>query len=41
MPPGMSQDGSLGTGVAFDNYDRFVETFIGKNILHDTVGMVY
>ncbi|KZS05943.1 Glioma tumor suppressor-like protein [Daphnia magna] len=28
-------------GVAFDNYDRFVETLTGKDTLHDTVGIVY
>ncbi|XP_032781198.2 uncharacterized protein LOC116919333, partial [Daphnia magna] len=31
----------LGHGVAFDNYDRFVETLTGKDTLHDTVGIVY
>lgn len=29
------------TNVAFDNFDRFVETSSGKNTLHDTVGIVY
>lgn len=29
------------TGVAFDNYDRFVETSSGKDTLHDTVGIIY
>lgn len=28
------------TGVAFDNYDRFVETCSGKDTLHDTVGTI-
>lgn len=28
-------------GVAFDNYDRFVETCNGKVTLHDTVGILY
>ena len=41
MPHGMIEDGDLGTGVAFDNYDRFVETLSGKNTLHDTVGIAY
>lgn len=27
--------------VAFDNYDRFVETITGKDTLHDTVGIIY
>ena len=31
----------LGTGVAFDNFNRFVETLSGKDTLHDTVGIVY
>lgn len=31
----------LHTHVAFDNYDRFVETLSGKDTLHDTVGIVY
>ncbi|CAB3999456.1 Hypothetical predicted protein, partial [Paramuricea clavata] len=29
------------TGVAFDNFDRFVETLSGKDTLHDTVGIAY
>ena len=28
-------------GSAFDNYDRYVETFSGKNTLHDTVCIAY
>lgn len=28
-------------GVAFDNYDRYVETLTGKDTLHDTVGIAY
>lgn len=28
-------------GVAFDNFDRFVETTNGKDTLHDTVGIIY
>lgn len=31
----------LRTHVAFDNFDRFVETSSGKDTLHDTVGIVY
>lgn len=31
----------LNTGVAFDNYDRFVETMNGKDTLHDTVGIIF
>ena len=32
---------NLNTGIAFDNYDRYVETLTGKNTLHDTVGIAY
>jgi hypothetical protein len=32
---------NLGTGGAFDNFDRFVETLSGKDTLHDTVGIAY
>lgn len=31
----------LCTHVAFDNFDRYVETSTGKDTLHDTVGIVY
>jgi len=31
----------LSTGVAFVNFDRFVETSSGKDTLHDTVGILY
>ncbi|KAG8330800.1 hypothetical protein J6590_054919 [Homalodisca vitripennis] len=27
--------------MAFDNYDRFVDTKTGKDTLHDTVGIMY
>ena len=40
-PFGMGLDANLGTGVAFDNYDEFVETLSGKDTLHDTVGIAY
>ena len=29
------------TGVAYDNFDRYVETRTGKDNLHDTVGILY
>lgn len=32
---------NLCTGVAFDNYNRFVETCTGKDSLQDTVGIFY
>lgn len=31
----------LFTGVAFDNFDRYVDTATGKDTLHDTVGIIY
>lgn len=31
---------NLSTGLAFNNFDRYVETLIGKNTLHDTVGII-
>ena len=30
-----------GTGVTWDNFDRFVETITGKETLHHTVGITY
>jgi hypothetical protein len=38
-PPGVLLSPKLYTGVAFDNFDRFVETSNGKDTLHDTVEM--
>ena len=40
-PHRMIRNPQYGTGVAWDNFDRFVETESGKDILHDTVGIVY
>ena len=40
-PFGMSLKQHCGTGVAWDNYDRYVETQSGKDTLHDTVGIAY
>ena len=37
----MNMDANACTGLAFDNYDRFVETLTGKDTLHDTVGIAY
>lgn len=31
----------LCTGVAYNNFDRFVNTSIGKDTLHDTVGIIF
>ena len=30
-----------GIGCVFDNFNRFLESQIGKNTLHDTVGISY
>ena len=40
-PSEIKKSGNLCTGVAFDNFDRYVETLSGKDTLHDTVGIVY
>ena len=40
-PSEMKTNSNLCTGLAFDNYDRFVETSNGKNTLHDTVCVAY
>ena len=40
-PHGMNLGPQYATGLAFDNYDRFVETLSGQNTLHDTVGIAY
>ncbi|KAL4089548.1 hypothetical protein QTP88_024568 [Uroleucon formosanum] len=40
-PPGVLLLPKLSTGVAFDNFDRFVETSSGKDTLHDSVGILY
>lgn len=29
------------TGIAFNNFDRFVDTPTAKNTLHDTVGIIF
>ncbi|CAF4875168.1 unnamed protein product [Pieris macdunnoughi] len=40
-PPDIILNPSLCTGVAFDNFDRYVDTLNGKETLHDTVGIIY
>ena len=40
-PPDLVPDSSLTVGIAYDNFDWFVETLSGKNTLHDTVGIAY
>lgn len=41
VPAGISRVDGLSTHVAFDNFDRFVDTATGKDTLHDTVGIIY
>lgn len=41
IPSGISPVGNRSTNIAYDNYDRFVETLSGKDTLHDTVGIIY
>ena len=38
---GMKLDPKCGTGVPWDNFDRFIETVSGKDTLHDIVGIAY
>lgn len=40
-PEDIQRRPDLNTGVAFDNFDRFVETLNGKDTLHDTVGIIF
>ena len=40
-PPEMKRSPNLCNGLAFDNFDGFVETSTGKNTLHDTVCIAY
>lgn len=41
IPTGISNIPGLCTHVAYDNFDRFVDTSSGKDTLHDTVGIIY
>ncbi|XP_071577053.1 uncharacterized protein [Temnothorax nylanderi] len=40
-PSGIIRSLNLDIGLAWDNFDRFVDTSSGKDTLHDTVGIVY
>ena len=40
-PSGIHETSSLASGVAWNNFDRYVETSSGKNTLHDTVAIMY
>ena len=37
----MDIDVNACTGLAFDNYDHFVETLTEKDTHHDTIGIAY
>lgn len=41
VPLGIDTYSNLSTHVAFDNFDRFVDTTSGKDTMHDTVGIIY
>lgn len=40
-PENTTRSKNMGTGLAFDNFDRFMDTRTGKDTLHDTVGIIY
>jgi hypothetical protein len=40
LPETLLRRPDLNAGVAFDNFDLFVETLTGKDTLDDTVGIV-
>ena len=40
-PSDLVPDSSLTVGIAYDNFDQFVDTLSGKSTLHNTVGIVY
>lgn len=41
IPTGIIATNILSTHVAFDNFDRFVDTASGKDTMHDTVSIIY
>lgn len=41
LPYGLKPFRGSGLGAAWDNFDRFVKRLNGKDILHDTVGIVF
>lgn len=41
IPKGITAANGHSTHVAFDNFDRFVDTTSGKDTMHDTVGIIY
>ena len=41
LPYGLNLFSGSGLGSVRDNFDRYFETFNGKDTLHDTVGIAY
>ena len=41
LPYGLNLFSGSGLGSVWDNFDRYFETFNGKDTLHDTVGIAY
>ena len=41
LPLGLNSLKGSGIGLAWDNFDRFVDTFNGKDTLHDTVATAF
>ena len=41
IPIGMKLNPWYRAGLAWDDFDRFLDTTTGKEILHDTVGITY
>lgn len=40
-PEEICKRNDMHTGVAFDSFDRYIDTANGKDTLHDTVGIIY
>lgn len=40
-PEGIIPTNNLRTGLAYNNFDRFVDTATGKDTFHDTVGITF
>ncbi|GBP39646.1 hypothetical protein EVAR_25469_1 [Eumeta japonica] len=40
-PEVINRTDNLSVGIAYDNFDRFVDTKTGKDTLHDTVWIIY
>lgn len=41
IPKGITAANGHSTHVAFDNFDRFVDTTSRKDTMHNTVGIIY